>query len=398
MFVVGLLLLRAIVLACSVQAGRALTGDEPTYDGVARSLLSGHGYSYFGRPWVWKPPLWPTLLAAVQFFCGRNAAAVVFVQALCDAGTAILACLVARTIFASERAGWVALALVALWPPFLREARLLQTEPLFTLGVALSLYAFVRWAMDPTARGAFVLGLASGFAAMVRPNGLAPAAALVLGWIALDRKARSRWPTLAALALGAALVIAPWAARNAAVFHEFIPFSVGGGEVFAMGTSVAADGRWDHVIWVAERERLVHEAALRAGHRLSATEAEAALYRVGVQRWREDPRQQFGLWARRLWRTVALPMEGGSSWVRLAFVATLAALYALAVAGALAAWRRGERAGRIAPALAFAFVLNVLLLSTIAASSRYTEPVRTMVLVLAAGAIGTLGSRRPEQP
>jgi hypothetical protein len=41
------------------------------------------------------------------------------------------------------------------------------------------------------------------------------------------------------------------------------------------------------------------------------------------------------------------------------------------------------------------YALNALLLSGIAASSRYIEPVRTLLLVLAAGALAAWGTTRP---
>ena len=222
---------------------------------------------------------------------------------------------------------------------------------------------------------------------MVRPNGLAPAAGLVLAWLVLSRAARAKWPTLAAIALGAALVIAPWALRNQRVFHAFIPFSTGGGEVFAMGTSIATDGRWDHVVWVDEEKGLLKAEAARVRHPLGVAEIDAMLYRTGIERWKANPGEQLGLWWRRLARTVALPVDGESLGLRVAFLVTLVVLYVLAVAGAMSGWQRADPAGRIAPALLASYLFNALLVSGIAASSRYIEPVRTMLLVLAGGAI-----------
>jgi 4-amino-4-deoxy-L-arabinose transferase-like glycosyltransferase len=394
---IALLLLRAVVIALSVPAHRPLTGDEPAYDNVARSLLAGHGFVEYGQPWVWKPPIWPMLLAGIQALFGHDGRIVAFIQALFDAGTACMAWIAARLMFGSARAGWIAMALAAAWPPFIREARLFQTEPVFTFAVALSMAAFVNWALRPGVKSGFTLGLACGLAAMTRPNGLAPGFALLAVWLVLDAMARRHMRTVAMVLLGVMLVVAPWAVRNAEVFHAFIPFSTGGGEVFALGTSTATDGRWEHVAWIEESGRELHAEELRLGHPLTIPEKDAALYRLGFRHWREDPKGQMVLWTRRLWRSLALPL-GGDSWaVRIAFLLVLLVLYAFSCVGVVRGWRGGQREGRLPAAMVAAFVLNVLALSTIAASSRYTEPVRTLLFVVSAGPLAAWMTRRDAQ-
>lgn len=384
---VGLLLLRALLLAASVSPDRALTGDEAQYDGPARSLLLGQGFSHHGEPWVWKPPLWPLVLAGIQSVFGHDRRPVVFAQGLFDAGTALLAWFVARRMFASVRAAWLVFAVVALWPPFLRESRFLQTEPLYTFGVAATLAAFVRVVERRTPARGLLLGVVTGLTSLVRPTGFVVAASLVAAWMVFDRSGPRAWRALVPAALGTILVLTPWTVRNARVFHAFIPFSTGGGEVFAMGTSTATDGRWSMSLWVRERRAILAPEQARLGRPLTIPEADRALYRAGIRRWQEDPRTQAGLWLKRLWRTLALPVRGGAAPVRSAFLLVLALLYALAVAGARLAWRRGDVVGRLGVAMLVAYVAHALLISGVAASSRYTEPVRTLLLLLAAGAV-----------
>lgn len=384
---VGLLLLRALLLAASVSPDRALTGDEAQYDGPARSLLLGQGFSHHGEPWAWKPPLWPVVLAGIKAVFGHGHRPAVFAQGLFDAGTALLAWFVARRMFASRRAAWLALAAVALWPPFLRESRFLQTEPLFTFGVAAMLAAFVSFAARPTPPRGLLLGVVAGLASLVRPTGFVVAASLLAAWMVLDRPGPRPWKALVPAVLGAMLVLTPWTVRNARVFHAFIPFSSGGGEVFAMGTSPTTDGRWHESLWVRERGAILAPEAARLGRPLTAIETDRALYRAGIRRWREDPRTQAGLWLKRLWRTLALPASGTGAPVRWTFLFVLALLYALAVAGARLAWRRGDLVGRLAIAVLVAYAAHALVISGVAANSRYTEPVRALLLLLAAGAV-----------
>src|SRR5260221_7169282 len=113
---VPLVRVRSVALTESVPDHRALTGDEPIYDGVARSLVAGKGFTHHGAPWVAKPPGWVIVLAAVRALAGDHVRAGVVVQGLFDAGSILLAVFLARRLFRSSRAGWIAFALMAVWP------------------------------------------------------------------------------------------------------------------------------------------------------------------------------------------------------------------------------------------------------------------------------------------
>src|SRR5690349_1396199 len=110
-WMVALVLVRALALVASVSDHRPLTGDEPIYDGVARSLLAGRGFTHHGAPWVMKPPGWVIVLAGIRAVAGDHVRAGVLVQGLFDAGTILLGALLARRLFRSSRAGWIAFAL-----------------------------------------------------------------------------------------------------------------------------------------------------------------------------------------------------------------------------------------------------------------------------------------------
>lgn len=385
---VGLLIVRALLLAATSEPHRALHGDEPAYDAAARSVLAGEGLRYHGEPFIWKPPLWPLTLAGVRAVFGEDMRVVVLVQGLLDAMTALLFFGVARRLYGA-RAGWITLAMVALWPPFARESRLLQTEPLYMLGVALTVAAFVRFALapGPAPWRALQCGLAAGLAAMVRPNGLVPLAGLVLGWLIAERQARRRVLDLVPALIGVVLVVMPWTLRNHREFGVWIPLSTGGGEVFAMGTSTRSDGRWHKVLWVEERNAVLRADSVALGRPLTVPEIDRRLYRLGLERWQADPGTQLRLLAKRFWRAAALPVGGDRPALRLAFVATLLALYALALRAAALALASTRAEHRLALPLLGAYALTLFALSAMAASSRYTEPVRPLLMILAAGVL-----------
>ncbi len=394
---IALVAARTALLVASVHPQMPFTGDEMLYDRVARSLIAGTGYSNGDGPWVWKPPGWPLTLAGIYAVFGDARRVAVMFQGLFDAGTIFLVGWVATRVFESRRAGMLAFLLALTWPPFFRESRFLQTEPLFTLCVMLTVAAFVRFASAPSAGRALLTGIATGAAAMVRPNGLAPLAGIVLGWlIHRRRELRADVPRLAALALGAALVLAPWTLRNAVVFQAFIPVSTGGGELFYMGTTPETDGRWINSRWPALRGRVLEAEAHRLGHEPDALEVDRALLHAGLENWRADFGRSAGIALKRFWRLCFLPVVSEDrAALRVGFFVALLALYALAVPAGLEGLRAGSGPRTLAGAMLVALVLNALALAVFYTNSRYFEPVRPLVLILAAGRLAGLLERRP---
>jgi 4-amino-4-deoxy-L-arabinose transferase-like glycosyltransferase len=390
-----LLVARLALLLWSVRHAMPVNGDEPVYEELARNIAAGNGVATHGQPWVWKPPGWPVVLAGLHMLFGPGRMGVVFAQGLFDTGTILLCGWTAWTIMDSRRAGAIAFLLALLWPPFFREARFMQTEPLFTFCVMLTVAAFTRFAQVPTYARAFVVGLFAGAASLVRPNGLAPLAGLVLGWLVhrLDSLPRQA-PRLAAMALAAALVLAPWTLRNARLFHTFIPVSTGGGELLYMGSTPETDGRWDNTRWGALRGRVLAAEQARLGHPLDAIEVDRALLHAGVANWRSDFAGSARIAVKRFWRLCFLPVVSHDRPpLRFAFFAVLLALYALAIPEGIAGLRAPDGPRALAGSLLVALVINALALSMLYTNSRYFEPTRPLVLVLAAGALARF--RRP---
>lgn len=387
---------RIALLLYSVRVPEPITGDEPIYVEIARNLLAGRGYWYDDGPWVWKPPGWPITLAGIHATFGSSRAAVTLVQGLFDSGTALLTAWTALRVMGSRLAAAIAFLMVLVWPPFFREARWMQTEPEFTFLVSLTVAAFTRFALKPSALGAGLVGVVAGLASLVRPNGLAPLAGLALGWM-LHRlhELKRDVPRFAALALGVALVLAPWTLRNLREFHAFIPVSTGGGELFYMGTTPETDGRWDNTQWATLRGRVLDAEADRLGRDLDRVEVDKALLRAGLDNWKRDFGGSALIALKRVWRLCFLPViSEDRSLVRFGFFVALLALYALALPSGLAGLRAGSGPRTLAGAMLVALAVNVLALSLFYTNSRYFEPVRPLVLILAAGTLAGWLERR----
>jgi 4-amino-4-deoxy-L-arabinose transferase-like glycosyltransferase len=393
MAAVAILVVRCLVLVGTTSPSRPLTGDEPIYEKLAHGLLEGRGYTKDGKPYIQKPPGWPGVLAGLHLVAGENRRVFVLAQALFDAATAVLAGWTASRIFGTPSAGAIAFLLVALWPPFLRESRLLQTEPMYTAGLTAVLAAFTAFVQRPRVITGLLMGLAAGVAVLARPTGLVPTFGLVLGWLLIRR--RHAWPDalkLAGLALGIALVLTPWGLRNQRVFGHFIPTGVGAGDLFWVGSMPETDGRWDHDVWMARKREIVAAEEARLGRPVDPLEEDALLMAEGKRNWQRDPAGSVLRSVKRLYRLVLVPVatsdRAGLRWL---FLGALLVLYALALPRAIEGLFARDAHGSIPGAMLCAIVLTVGVSSMFLTNSRFFEPLRPMFLVLAAG---TLAKRK----
>jgi 4-amino-4-deoxy-L-arabinose transferase-like glycosyltransferase len=383
----ALLALRAVLLVFSVVGDNGFTGDEPYYDTLARGILATGTYDFQGEPSVHRPPGWPFTLAMIYRYVGETRAATVACQVVFDCVTILGTGWMAGRLFGSAVAGAVAFSIALVWPPFAREARLMQTEPLFTMLTTLMLVRFQAFLERPTVVRALWAGVFAGLSAYVRPTGLVIFAGMGLGWLVQTRgRALLRFPALIGLAAAVVLVVAPWTIRNYRVTGEFLPIAVGSGEQFFLGSLIETHGRWDRDLWWTARDGAVRDEEARLGRKLDAIERDHVWMEKGLEIWREHPVESVLITLKRLGRLIALPLGGEHRpWIRAGFLVTLFVLYLLALPVGLRGLRPGEHPLRFAGALLIMLAFYTVVSTLMYTSSRYFEPVRTAVIVMAAG-------------
>ena len=234
--------------------------DEALYVGWARGLAAGGGQPPGA---FYLAPLYPNVLA-LWAAAGAGFGTLYALQQIVAVATAGALAWTARS-FAGPGAGIAAGVLALAYHPALFFA----SRPLGeTLAVALLAFAL---AVGSGARGpGATSGLLCGLAALARPN-LAPiAVAWSLGW-----------PRRAALLLGgAALVVAPVAARNWIASGHLVPVSSNGGITLYQGNGPGALGIFTPVEGLSgrldrQRDEATRTASAVAGKRLDDVEADA---------------------------------------------------------------------------------------------------------------------------
>ncbi|PDW03726.1 glycosyltransferase family 39 protein [Candidatus Viridilinea mediisalina] len=259
-------------------AGAVQPGDPEEYYRAALHLMEG-GYHDTGK-WL-RPPVYPIFLALSFTIAGIDLRWALLAQALVT-GVGILAFVwLARRLFASQAIGLLSGLLAALFVPFASFSSVLFAEAIFVMLIVLALVLVDRTIEDGDWRWALVAGLVLAMATLTRAVSLLfipMAGLLMLLWAKPPAKPKGMAGRLlapAALALGAALLISPWALRNYLVHERLILVDTNGGISMWFGTVQG------------EADRIAGEAAIFGLPNLADRQALAV--EMTLERFREDP-------------------------------------------------------------------------------------------------------------
>jgi hypothetical protein len=361
--------LRAAFLLSVPQPGPAHLGlyapDSLHYLAMARRLLEGGGYSYWGgSPDAYVSPGYPLLVAGLfHLFPGAPLAAVRWCQVLLGAATAGVAAL---------WAGILPGILVALYPSFIwSTGGLLSEVPFLFLFVSyLALHARLLASDRPRPTAALLTGAVLGLCVLTRPVvAPVPVVIAVVEWLS-GRRTALGWGGLAGILAGAALVNLPWWLRNLLVLHRLVLFSQEAANPLVGGLS--PDGAQ---FAVPPGESPYHFAAAYVAAALHAN-AGGFLHWMTIGKWRLSFDQAYA---------------GGTA--NGGFLQALAggqvALCWAGVAGLLVA---AMRSPRLRPACTAAGTLTLMMVAFIP-NTRYAYPVMALLAVGAGFVVACVISR-----
>jgi 4-amino-4-deoxy-L-arabinose transferase-like glycosyltransferase len=411
---VGALLVLALALRLAFVVATPdyrLIHDAYDYDGHARSIAMGHGFSStlaHGRPTAFRPPGFPYFLGAAYRVAGVQGAQVqrrIHVARVAQAlvGTVLVALvgLLAAQLW-GRRVAILALALAAVYLPLILVGGSVMSEPLFDVFMLGALIAAVAHRRSG-ARYRFVVlaGALAGLAILTRANAfvlLAPLA--VAAW---DGRPRWTWRSLGppvALVAVASLVVAPWTVRNAVVLHAFVPVSTQLGSALAGTYNDQArhdpenPASWRSIkrvdvyrpLWA--RVRQIPEAEFERRLRATALDyvADHPLYVAEVGYW--STLRTLDLAGLDRSRATAATIDVRAGWA-LAGVICFWVVAALALAGT------ATRRARLAPAFVWAVPVLMLLsvVFLVVETPRYRTPLDPFFVLLAALALATAWGR-----
>ena len=236
-----------LALAVILRAGFGLTrsgltasSDEPEWDGAARAFLTlGVMHPDIG---IYRPPLYPLMLAGIYGVTGHSPFVVRMWQALLGVATCGLLYGIGRRI-GGGTAGMIAAGMGAVYPVFVFFTGVLMAETLLIFLTTAVLFVWLRFEAMSSYGNAVTLGILAGLAALCKPVVFAWVPLLLWGWwrgCALAYRRRIARAAVVAGAMG--LTLLPWTARNAVISGYFVPVSSNLGMNLMIGNEPEATG------------------------------------------------------------------------------------------------------------------------------------------------------------
>ena len=289
--------------------------DAGYHDYWARALVTGRWTppEPYDDPLIrttpyFRPPGYPYFLAFAYLLTGGSCLGVRIIQMLLGILSGFLAFRLGRKWLGAPTGLIFAGLMSVYWVFIYFEGELLEPVLLVPLGLLL-VHEFGLWTEKITFQRALVTGLILGAFALVRPNVLlfAPAVLAWAFWVASSRKERRRFAVGAAgFILGAALVVAPVTIRNYVIAHDFVPISSNTGINLLIGNNEDADGFcYGQILDFGRFEtcydypRIVHAVEKKVGRPMKHSEVSAYLSREAVSYMRGHPMDTLSLTVKR---------------------------------------------------------------------------------------------------
>jgi hypothetical protein len=239
-------------------------------------------------------------------------------QVVCDSLSAVLVFLIAAELFNLTLAV-MAGTLAALSPHFAHYSLWLSPETLAAFPILLAVYLIVRARKRPRLVTFIAAGAMVGLSCWLRSNALLLAPLLAIVILLLFNDAR-RWRFAAALVGAALVVIAPITVRNWAVYHRFIPLSLGAGITLIEGIAeFDTEGRFG--LPATDREAVHKDAEWYgrpeyAGNLWSpdGVERDRARFARGLSVIRAHPAWFFKVMLHRMWSMLRYNDSFGHGW------------------------------------------------------------------------------------
>ena len=402
---VGLLGRLAVAFHSGLSTPPPSGSDASEYDSYAWNLAQGQGYrgispdvrgpdgQLLDHPTAYRAPGTSVFWSGLYRLFGHRYGVVRIAQCILGTLTILLIYQIARRCF-DEVVALLAGVLYALWPAALLYSGQLSSEPLYTFLFCWFIFTVLKFGERPNWLQTITAGLLLGLAMLTRSNAVLMVM-LIVPWALWQFRGTPRLLVRGlAISLIAVATLVPWTVRNYWLFHTFVPFETGGGDVVlgSYNRVVASDPLY-YGYWVYPTSELPEYR-----ERISAPNNEVIRDRIELQlalQWLHDhPEKWWYLVETRLIRSWTPFLEARSPRLyRLGMLVSwgpVMVMFALAFFPTALKFLRNNRPGWIIHLGVMHFVLTALIFW---GSSRFRYPVEGLCIILASSTVAWIWKR-----
>ena len=239
--------LSAILRFCSLFVFRSFLHPQTWEFGqIARSVATGHGFTYFGPylPSAYMPPAYPLILAGALSLFGENSWAYLalgIIQAVLGVLLVYFVYLLTLTLYSNQRTAQIAAICAALYPPLIEMCDEFHSISFYVvLGVGAVL--FLERAVRYPDRWSYLIYSAICMGTLLLFRAEAVIFIPVYATFLLRRHHRISVLRPIVFVLVSYLFLVPWAMRNQRLFHQFVPTTTSAGINLWIGNNPNASG------------------------------------------------------------------------------------------------------------------------------------------------------------
>lgn len=383
-------------------SGQLLHPETLEYDGMARSLLAGHGlvFEHLNVPYhSFAPPLYPWLSAASYWLCG-SLIGLMMLQVVAGSALAVAVAQIAGRFSAGAIAPLAAGLLIAFHPGLIvynvNKAHPLTFDALFfTLAV---LQAF-RLRERTTVRRAIELGVIVGLGTLSRATLIIflPLVAIWLVWVLRKDSLKLVVRVIVVAGLCTTAIVIPWTIRTSLLHHRFVFMLTTDAEDFWRGNNPNATGGAYFSPEQLQLDKLDPAELADLEHQPDEI-AQAEWFSVRSHAFiREHPREFIRLTGVKFLYFWGVAPQAGvlypKSWF-LAYIMYYILVLLLAMIGAWSIWRRGNLQ-RQQLLLIAAFLLALSLLQSLYyVEGRHRWAVEPILIAISGVGVASIAARR----
>jgi len=373
--------------------------DASEYDSYAWNLAQGHGYSGISpdvktpdgqlleHPTAYRSPGTSVIWAGLYWTFGHRYSIVRIFYCILDTLTILLIFQIGRKCF-SDTVALLASAIYAVWPQALLYSSQLLSEPLFTFLFCCFILLSLKFAERKSWPWSIAAGVLLGLAMLTRGNAVLMVALLIL-WSIWQFRGTPRLVVRGlAISLVALVMLVPWTIRNYEVFHSFIPFQTGGGDVLlgSYNKVVASDPLYyGYYLWPTSELLNYREQIIAPNNEVIRDHVET---RLAIEWARNHPEKWWYLVETRFRRSLTPFLQPRSPmFYRVATLVSwgpILVLFGLGFFPTAIYFLRTNNPGWILHLGVFHFVLLSLIFF---GSSRYRFPVEGLCIILASATL-----------